>query len=528
MNPTENMQARVLAMLEDPLTHGSGGDVTRIDTHAAVVVLAGDNAWKMKRAVRFPFLDYSTLERREAACKREIEVNRTNAPGVYRGAVPVTLEADGRLALHGQGETVEWLVHMTRFDETRTLDILAEKGPLPEGMADQLAEIFAIAHAAAPQVDEAAAADWMDDLETYVDQNRAAFLANPNLFPPERVRMLNAEANAMLMWIRPLLAQRGRTGAIRRCHGDAHLGNIVLIDGAPVLFDAIEFDDRVATGDVLYDLAFPLMDLVMHGQESVANRLLNRYLSETQCLANLEDLAALPFFMLMRACIRAKVAAARAANLPEPDQKAANDDAIRHFQLAERFLDSPDPRLIAVGGLSGTGKSTLARKLAPDLGMPPGAVVLRSDVERKLLFNAKMTEQLPPEAYTDTITREVYARLCEKAEVALAAGHTVIVDAVFARPRERDGIANLATILEVPFRGLWLEANPKLMEERVDARVNDASDADIAVVRFQLRLDLGPIGWSRVDASGTPEETKANAQEVLAAFETPAVRAPCA
>ncbi len=515
-------------MLEDPVTHGTGGEVTRIDTHAAVVILAGDNAWKMKRAVRFPFLDYSTLEKREAACKREIEVNQTNAPRIYRGAVPVTQDADGSLALGGHGEPVEWLVHMTRFDETRTLDILAEKGPLPAGMADQLAEIFAAAHAAAPQVDEAAAADWIDDLEAYVDQNRAAFLASPDLFPPERVRMLNAEANAMLTWIRPLLAQRGRTGSIRRCHGDAHLGNIVLIDEKPVLFDAIEFDDRIATGDVLYDLAFPLMDLVMHGQESAANRLLNRYLAETQCLANLEDLAALPFFMLMRACIRAKVAAARAANLSGQDRQAANDDAIRHFQLAERFLDSPEPRLIAVGGLSGTGKSSLARALAPELGMPPGAVVLRSDVERKLLFNAKMTEQLPTEAYTDTITQEVYARLCEKAEVALAAGQNVIVDAVFARPRERDGIAKLATILDVPFRGLWLEANPKLMEERVDTRVNDASDADIAVVRFQLRLDLGPIGWPRVDASGSPEDTKANALDTLAAFETSDVRAPCA
>ncbi len=525
---TDDMQAKVLAMLENPPTHGTAGPVTRIDTHAAVVILAGDSAWKMKRAVRFPFLDYSTLEKREIACKREIEVNRPNAPQIYRDAVPVTMEADGHLTIDGQGETVEWLVHMTRFDETRTLDILAERGPLPDGMADQLADIFAAAHATAPPVDEAGAADWIDDLESYVDQNRAAFLANPDLFPPERVRMLNAEANAMLSWIRPLLDQRGRTGSIRRCHGDAHLGNIVLIDDKPVLFDAIEFDDRIATGDVLYDLAFPLMDLVLRGHESDANRLLNRYLAETQRLADLEDLAALPFFMLMRACIRAKVAASRAVNLAPENRQAALDDAIRHFELAERFLEAPDPRLIAVGGLSGTGKSTLARALAPELAMPPGAVVLRSDVERKLLFNAKLTEQLPPEAYTDTITQEVYTRLREKAEFVLAAGRSVIVDAVFARARERDGMKRLAATLEVPFRGLWLEADPKLMEERVDARKNDASDADVAVVRFQLRFDLGRIDWPRVEASGTPQETKANARAVLAAAEVPDAHAPCA
>ncbi len=522
------MQAKVLAMLESPPTHGTGGPVTRIDTHAAVVILAGDGAWKMKRAVRFPFLDYSTLEKREIACKREIEVNRPNAPQIYRGAVPVTMEADGHLAIDGQGETVEWLVHMTRFDETRTLDIVAERGPLPDGMADQLADIFAAAHAAAPPVDEAGAADWIDDLESYVDQNRAAFLANPDLFPPERVRMLNAEANAMLSWIRPLLDQRGRTGSIRRCHGDAHLGNIVLIDDKPVLFDAIEFDDRIATGDVLYDLAFPLMDLVLRGHESDANRLLNRYLAETRRFADLEDLAALPFFMLMRACIRAKVAASRAANLAPENRQPALDDAIRHFELAERFLETSDPQLIAIGGLSGTGKSTLARALAPGLSMPPGAVVLRSDIERKLLFNAKITEQLPPEAYTDTITQEVYTRLREKAELVLAAGRSVIVDAVFARARERDGMKRLAATLEVPFHGLWLEADPKLMEERVDARKNDASDADVAVVRFQLRFDLGLIDWPRVEASGTPQETKANAKAALAQTEVPDAHAPCA
>ncbi|MEI2386320.1 AAA family ATPase [Breoghania sp. JC706] len=503
----QDPQAKVLALLEDPVTYGVAEPVTRIDTHAAAVFLAGDQALKLKRAVTFPFLDYSTLELRKAACLREIEVNRPNAPMIYRDAVPVTQDADGSLAIDGTGEPVEWLVRMHRFDETQTLDRLAERGPLPGGMAEELAGIFAASHARAPEVSEAAAEQWIDDLEDYVEQNRAAFLAAPELFPPERVRMLNAEANAMLSWIRPLLRQRGRTGRIRRCHGDAHLGNIVLIDGHPVLFDAIEFDDRVATGDVLYDLAFPLMDLAVRGLDQDANRLMNSYLGMTHRLAELEDLTALPFFMLMRACIRAKVAAARLAHVTGEAAEAAKADAVSHFRFAERFLEPAEPMLVAIGGYSGSGKSTVARALAPGLGSPPGAVVLRSDVERKLLFDVGPTDRLPPDAYGKDVTSEVYTRLREKAEVALAAGRPVIVDAVFAAGAERTDIAALARKLEVPFHGFWLEADVDTMAARVARRVNDASDADVAVLHRQLGYELGEITWTRTDASGTPQET---------------------
>ena len=503
----EDPQAKVLALLENPATYGVDEPVTRIDTHAAAVFLAGDQALKLKRAVTFPFLDYSTLDLRKTACEREIEVNLPNAPTIYRDVVAVTREADGTLAIGGTGEPVEWLVRMNRFDETQTLDRVAERGPLPDGMAEALADIFAASHARAPEVTEADAERWIEDLEDYVEQNKVAFLAAPELFPPERVRMLNAEANAMLSWIRPLLRQRGRTGRIRRCHGDAHLGNIVLIEGKPVLFDAIEFDDRVATGDVLYDLAFPLMDLAVRGLDRDANRLLNRYLSATHRLADLEDLTALPFFMLMRACIRAKVAAARLAHVTGEAADAAKADAVNHFRFAERFLVPAEPMLVAIGGLSGTGKSTVARALAPGIGMPPGAVLLRSDVERKLLFEVAATEHLPPDAYTSAVTREVYTRLREKAEVALAAGRSVIVDAVFAKPKERADIAVLSRKLEVPCHGFWLEADVDTMATRVAHRVNDASDADVAILHRQLGYDLGDIAWTRIDASGSPDET---------------------
>lgn len=491
-------------MLAKPAAYGIDEAVTRIDTHASVIFLAGNIAVKIKRAVRFPFLDYSTAAKRKHACENEIAVNQPNAPTIYRDVVPVTKAEDGTLAIDGTGTPVDWLVRMNRFDETMTLDHVVERGEFNAGMAVEIAEIFAAAHARAPRMRAAA---WIDDLEDYIGQNKVAFLAQPDLFEPHRVRMLSAEAHAIHARIKPLLEQRGRTGFIRRCHGDGHLGNIVLIDGKPVLFDAIEFDERVATGDVLYDLAFVLMDLWDRGRKEAANRVLNHYLLMTHKISDLEDLGALPFFLMMRAAIRAKVTAANLEHLTGAARQAASDEARRHFAFAERYLEPAAPILIAVGGLSGTGKSTLARAIAPELGHPPGALILRSDEERKILFGLDPTDTLPPEAYRSEVSGEVYSRLAEKARAALAAGHSVIVDAVFAEPEERVAIARVAQNASAAFRGYWLEATPDTLFQRVAARYGDASDADVDVVKHQLGYRLGAIDWKHIDADGDRRAT---------------------
>lgn len=499
-----DQQTAVLDFLSKPETYGLDGAVMRIDTHASVVFLAGDTAIKIKRAVRYPFLDYSTVEKRKQACEKEIKVNQQNAPTIYRDAVPVTRADDGSLAINGAGQPVDWLVRMHRFDETMTLDHVVERGELTRDIVVAIAEMFAEAHARAPRM---AAAQWIDDLEDYIGQNKVAFLAQPDLFEPNRVRMLSAEAHAIHAQIRPLLKQRGRTDFIRRCHGDGHLGNIALIDGRPVLFDAIEFDDRIATGDVLYDLAFVLMDLWDRGHKEDANRILNHYLLTTHRIADLEDLGALPFFLMMRAAIRAKVAAARLPYLKGADLQAAREEAIRHFEFAEKYLEPTSPILIAIGGLSGTGKTTVARAIASDLGHPPGALILRSDEERKIMFNLAPTSKLPPEAYRAEISGEVYSRLAEKARAALAAGHSVIVDAVFTRPEERAEIAEIARLASAAFHGYWLQAPPEILFQRVAARHGDASDADVEVVQHQLSYRVGEIDWTLIDASGERRST---------------------
>ena len=507
MNPAEISQQAVIDFLGRPATHG-GAPVKRIDTHAASVFLAGPRALKIKRAVRFPFLDYSTLEKRKAACAAEIEVNRAYAPSIYRGVVAITREADGALAIGGKGEPVEWAVDMARFDETQTLDHLADAGRIDGGLADALGRAVARAHAAAPV---ATNAGFVDELGEVIAQNEAELAALPELFPPAAVRALSAATRAAFARLRPLLSERERGGRVARCHGDLHLGNIVLLDGAPVLFDAIEFDPRIATADVFYDLAFLLMDLIERGRNAAANSVLNRYLSETQRAEDLDALAALPLFLSVRAAIRAKVTAARRA--PGAERAAVEQSARAYFALAGRLLAPPPPILLAVGGLSGTGKSLLARALAPTILPAPGAVLLRSDVERKLLFGVAETERLPETAYAPDVTAKVYATLADKARRVLAAGHSAIVDAVFADARERAAIAQANG--GAAFHGLFLTADLSLRLARVGAREADASDADAAVARRQEQYDLGVLQWTSVDASGSPEQTLRRAKAAL-------------
>jgi uncharacterized protein len=507
-------QEEVFAFLADPLTYGfrRGGSETvrRIDTHAASVFLAGNRALKVKRAVRFSFLDYSTLEKRKAACEAELAVNASYAPEIYRGILAITREADGALAIQGNGTPVEWAVDMRRFDETRTLDNLA--AAIDESLAEALGRAVAAAHAQSPVVE---AGPWIEALKSYLDQNLSAFRGSPALFEPDAVIELDRQARDAYARIGPLLLARGRIGRLRRCHGDLHLGNIALIDGRPVLFDAVEFDPLIATGDVLYDLAFLLMDLCNRDRVDAANIVLNRYLIETRCIEDLDGLAALPFFLALRAAIRAKVTAARLNRAAANERPAIAQSARRYFALSWRAIAPPKPGFIALGGLSGTGKTRLARKLAPHIPPLPGAVILRSDIERKALFGAAETDKLPESAYTPEVTRRVYATLNDKARRIVSAGHSAIVDAVFANRYERDGVAAMAKSIGAGLQAVFLTASLDARLARLRRRSNDASDADEAVARAQERFELDHLEWERIDASGSVEETLARALDVL-------------
>jgi uncharacterized protein len=489
--------------------------VERIDTHASAVFLAGPLAYKVKRAVKYPFLDFSTVERRREACLNELRVNRRTAAQLYLEVLPITTGESGNFRLGGEGEAVEWVLLMRRFDQAKLFDRMAGDGRLDLATMPCLAKVIAVFHDSAERVltpDRA-----VRPLADVLRDNAEAFAAGAGIVVPDTAKALVRLSRDRLAALAPLLEARARGGYVRHCHGDLHLRNIVEIDGKPALFDAIEFDDRLATIDVLYDLAFLLMDLGKRGLTRHANAVLNSYLDEEASTGNLIGLAALPLFLSMRAGIRAKVDMLRARIAPGDEADAARDEARAYFALAQNFLVPATPRLIAIGGLSGSGKSAVARAIAPFIGAFPGAVHVRSDVERKRLFGVAPSDRLPASAYAPEISDRVYAMCRKRALMAIEGGQAVIVDAVHAKKEERDAVAVLAAEQGVPFTGLWLDAPADLLRERVAARAGDVSDATTGVVDAQLGYDIGPQSFAVIDASKPLDQVTAACLERIGA-----------
>ena len=495
-------EAREQAAILDFLQQAEPG-MQRIDTHASIVFLGRSRVLKIKRAVRLPFLDYSTLARRRRACEQELEINRPFAPQIYQRVLPITRDAAG-LRIDGGGQVVEWAVEMARFDETLGFEHLAARDEIPTPLAIALADAIAAAHQQQPPL---RATGWVASISGLIARNTDRFRSIEGIAAAD-IGRLDAMSAAALLARQRLLSERTEAGFVRRCHGDLHLGNIVLIDGRPVLFDALVFDPALATTDILYDLAFPLMDLIRYGRTTAANALFNRYM-ELSADANRDALALLPLFLSMRAAIRAHVLftmSEQSVNNRTADRKEAR----LYFDLALALIDPAPPRMVAVGGMSGTGKSELARRLAPMLGPAPGAMVLRSDVIRKKLFGVSETERLPEQAYTLEVTARVYDLLLSGATEVAAQGHSVILDAAFLRDSERT-IFDRGAPPAIPHHGLFLTADRAVRVARIGQRRNDASDATAAIAIRQESMLLGPVEWPAIDAGGSPEQTLARA-----------------
>ena len=508
-------QQPVLDFLADPSSYGLARDdrVERIDTHCASVFLAGERAFKLKRAIRFAYLDFSTLALREESCRTELAINRRTAPEIYLGLHRITREAGGRLAFDGTGELLDWVIEMRRFAQSALFDRMADEGRLTVPLMLELADIIWHFHQSlAPVHEPHGAARFARVLTGNVDELRRA--GADGVLERAKIDRLQALGQNALEAVATLLDRRAAAGLVRRCHGDLHLRNICLWEGRPTLFDAIEFSEELATIDRLYDLAFLLMDLEFRGAGNLANRVLNRYFDRGEA----EDaLAIFPLFMATRAIIRAHVSASTAARHGATAAgQSAREQSRAYLDLALRLLQPGPVRLIAVGGLSGTGKSTLAYELAPALGGAPGARVLRSDVIRKRLQGVPPETKLPAAAYRREVNRQVYDTLMRDAGQALTAGAAVIADAVFSDPAERSAIEEVARRGSVDFTGLWLEAPATTLEARVRDRRADASDADLAVLRRQLERPTGAMSWALVDASGSLADTVASATRAMA------------
>lgn len=491
-------QPDVIAFLKAELSRD--GDVRTIATHASLLFLTRDRVYKLKRTVRFAFLDFSTAQKRLECCRAEVALNRRTAPALYRGVRIVTREPDGRLALDGAGVPVDALVEMNRFRDEDLLDDMARRDAITIPMATRLARRIAAFHreaAICPTHGGAAA------MRHVLGMNADALRAS--IFAPEAVADLVASLEDILARHASLLDRRREAGKVRRCHGDLTLRNICLLDGEPTPFDCLEFNESLASIDVLYDLAFLVMDLWHRDRRDLANVVFNRYFDDAD---ETDGLPLLPFFMAVRACIRAHVTATQAGEAPSGRADALSEEAHAYFDLARTYLLRRPPLLVAVGGLSGSGKSTMAAGVAPALGVPPGARILASDRIRKALHGVTAETRLTQEAYRPAVSARVYALICEHARDTLATGHAVVADAVFDRPEDRLAIETVARDRDVRFAGFWLEAPLDMRVTRVSRRVNDPSDATPDVVHAQAAHDTGPVSWPRIDARSGFERTR--------------------
>jgi aminoglycoside phosphotransferase family enzyme/predicted kinase len=449
-----------------------------IETHISLVFPGADTVWKLKKAVRLPFLDFST-----PAARRHLELNAPAAPGMYRDVVAVRRGADGALGLDA-GEPVDWVLRMARVPAEDFLDARARAGRLDAALLIAVADAVAAYHAGlVPLADVDPAARMARAVSGNVDSALSAGLP-PDAVAAWRERMAAAIA-AGAAWQQA----RAEAGFVRRAHGDLHLGNLCLWQGRPVPFDALEFDEALARIDLAYDLAFLLMDLDCRVGRGAANLVLNRYVART---GDAGLVGGLPAFLSLRAMVRSHVAARRG--------DAAETRAFLDAALA--YLRPAPPVVVGIGGLQGTGKSTLGRALAPTLGPAPGALMLRSDEIRKRLLGVAPEERLPPAAYAGGVGRRVFARLIEDARSAAGVGHAVVADATFLDPADRLALRDAAGAAGVRFVGLWLHAPIAVLEARIAARQGDASDATVAVLRATHRAHPQlPGDWIEIDAT---------------------------
>jgi aminoglycoside phosphotransferase family enzyme/gluconate kinase len=460
-----------------------------VETHCAWVLLTGEFAYKIKKPVNFGFLDFSTLEKRQFYCREEVRLNRRFAAGIYLDVVAVTGQVT-EPKVTASGPVLEYAVRMRQFEDDGLLSQLAERKRLGASQIDQMIDQVTEFHEVTARALPDAPYGNPDQIHHWVNENfqhiRPCLSSSARIAQLSRIqRGVEVERRS----IESLLLQRKQHGFIRECHGDLHLGNITLIDGRVTLFDCIEFNPELRWIDVFSDVAFLVMDLDDRGYRHFAFRFLNGYLHRS---GDYRGLGVLRYYLVYRALVRAKVAMLRRQQAARGSEtfKLADDEYAQYAGLAERYLGPRQPILMITFGLSGSGKSTIARQLCEDCGM----IQIRSDVERKRMSGLRAADNsrsaLDEGLYSPDQTEKTYQRLAELADAALQAGYPVIADATFLQRGYRDLFRRLAQQRGVPFKILHCVASDDELERRIRARQvegGDASEADLAVLVSQRR-----------------------------------------
>jgi len=448
------------------------------------VLLTGPYAYKVKKPVDFGFADFSTLERRRHCCELELALNRRLAPQLYRDVVAIAGTARAP-RINGPGPALEYAVRMVQFPQRLLAASELRAGGLATRHFEGLARDIAAFHEASPRAADgadAAAAAGNAMRETFTQLRELPSLATRR----HQVEALARWSAQRFEAVEPVLRRRAAEGRVRECHGDLHLGNLVLLDDRLVPFDCIEFNPALRWIDTASEIAFVVMDLLHRGAPALAHRFLNAYLEAS---ADYDALAVLDFFLVDRALVRAKVAGLRAGQcaLRSPARAAALADARGHLALALGFTRRPRPLLVITQGVAGSGKSTLAAALVDARGM----IRVRSDVERKRLFGlapgARSGSRPRQRIYDERATGKTYAVLARRAGQILGAGYGAVVDATFLRRAQRQAFGALARRLGCGFRIVACEPAREVLRRRVETRRDDASEATLAVLDAQLQ-----------------------------------------
>jgi aminoglycoside phosphotransferase family enzyme/predicted kinase len=471
----------LVTALREHLQSETGEAVSLVETHISWVLLTRRSAYKLKKPVNLGFVNFSTLAARKHFCEEELRLNRRLAPSLYIGVVPVFGTTQAPRIGGESGEAIEFAVCMRRFPEDALLRNLLQAGRLKAGDLERFAQRLAAFHGEAP------VATPLSEFGEPGQTGRSVVDALARL----RVECGMQRTKALQTWVaeqrkalRTAWLARQRNGAVRECHGDLHLANVVLIDDDLIAFDCVEFDPALRFIDVMSDVAFLTMDLKAHGRSDLAFRFLDAYLQDSGDYAGVPVLR---FYEVYRALVRAMVCCLRvrvAGGLPQ--QPVDPDYLACAGELAKTAAGAP--RLMITHGLSGSGKSTVAAELVA----AAGAIRIRSDVERKRLFGMvalQRSNDQRVEIYTPEATRRTFDRLAECARTALQAGYPVIVDAAFLRRAERLDFRALAAELRVPFAILHCGAAEAHLRRRVVARGAggvDPSEANLEVLERQL------------------------------------------
>ena len=474
-DPLVTARERVLRLREH-LESRTGHAVRLVETHISWVLLTDEIAYKLKKPVRLPFLDFRTLASRCHYSREELRVNRRLAPSLYLDVVDV-VETPAGPRLSGPGQVVDVALRMRRFPDGALWSERLTLGEVRAADVDALAETLAAFHAAAPSASPATV-HGRGTGHAHVVERLLAALDDRDRHAASMRAWLRAECARL----QPHFEQRRLDGRVRECHGDLHLANVVQLGDRATPFDAIEFDESLRWIDPVEDVAFLAMDLLAHGATALAWRFLNGWLAAS---GDYEGLPALRFHLVCRALVRAHVCALREASAAHADG-ACTSAAYR--ALASGLTSHVDPRLAITHGLPGSGKTHAARRLAE----ATGAVHVRSDVERKRLYGLAPLQRSDAQSaiYDAQATERTYARLADVARLALASGWPVIVDAAFLRRGERRDFAALAEQLGVPFAIVDCIAAPEVLRARVRARLDTADDASEADESVLERLSI--------------------------------------